>query len=98
MSTVKLFKFIGGEEIVTKVVEDTSTHYVVEDAVTLVYQQTENGVSTGFAPFMPYAKGKIEVTKTAIVAETENLEEKVLSEYTRIFSGIVIASANSIPQ
>ena len=97
MSDVKLFKLTSGEEILaTKMSSSNGTATVIEDAVTLVYHQTEQGsVSVGFSPFMPYHEGSIELFHSAIAAES-NAQEQVVAEYNRIFSKIVIAPANAI--
>ena len=101
MANIKLFKFVSGEEIIADI---TSTDldlggapksFTINDAVTLVYRPQEGGKMTvGFAPFMPYATGKIELLSSAIIAYSEP-QEDLLNEFNRIFgSGIVVAQAN----
>lgn len=96
MSDVKLVKLTSGEEIMYTQVALVDNATVVKDAVTLVYHQTEQGtVSVGFSPFMPYHDGTISINHTAVAAVSEP-QAQMLAEYTRIFSGIVLASADSI--
>lgn len=103
MSDVKLYKLVSGEEVLAKQVSDGSlsfsgdaTSIILEDAVTLVYQQTEKGqMSVGFAPFMPYADGSITLYTTSIASVAEP-KQQIRNEYTRIFTGIVVASPGSI--
>lgn len=95
MSKLMLYKLVSGEELVGEVVQ-TSEHSVeVKNAVTLVYQQMAEGkMSVGFAPFMPYAEGKIEIRNSAIAAAAPPTDQ-IANEHMRVFSGIVIASAGS---
>lgn len=96
MSEVKLFKLISSEEIVADVIALNDGVYQIQDAVMLVHQDNGNGqVSTGFAPFMAYASGTIELNRSA-VASCADVQTNVLNEYKRIFSKIVIAPAGSI--
>lgn len=96
MSDVKLIKFTSGEEILCTQISVGDSATVVKDAVTLVYHQNEQGsVSVGFSPFMPYHEGSIALWHNSIAAVSDP-QAQILSEYTRIFSGIVIAPAGSI--
>lgn len=96
MSDIKLAKLTSGEEIMYTEVSVGDGATVIKDAVTLVYHQTEQGtVSVGFSPFMPYHDGTIAIWHNAIAAVSEP-QAQMLAEYTRVFSGIVLASADSI--
>jgi hypothetical protein len=96
MSDVKLAKLTSGEEIMYTEISVGDGATVIKDPVTLVYQQTEQGnVSVGFSPFMPYHDGSIAIWHNAISA-VSTPQKQLLSEYTRIHSGIVLASAGSI--
>ena len=96
MSDVKLVKLTSGEEIMYTQISVGDSATVVKDAVTLVYHQTEQGtVSVGFSPFMPYHDGTIAIWHNSIAAVSEP-QAQMLAEYTRVFSGIVLASAGSI--
>jgi len=94
MSDIVLYKLVGGEEILAKQVSVGETATVIEDAVTLVYHQTEKGVSVGFAPFMPQSDGTITLWHQGITAVGKPTEQ-VIREHIRIFSGIEIASPGS---
>lgn len=85
-----LYKFVGGEEVLAKEVKSDDTTIVIDDCVTLVYHQSEKGVSVGFAPFMPQSEGKITIFKNTISAIAEP-NDQMVREHTRIFSGIVLA-------
>lgn len=94
--TVKLFRLNTGEEIIADVFNTYADHFEVKDAVTIVYQQVSNDqMSAGFAPYMPYAKGNIELQKHAIAATAE-VADKLMGEYNRIFSKIQIVPAGAI--
>jgi hypothetical protein len=98
MADIKLIKFASGEEIICTLVSETETTKSVKQAVTLVYRPQEGGkMTTGFAPHMPYSEGQITIHNTAIQGIAD-VAQDVYNEYNRIFgSGIVVASANSIP-
>lgn len=93
-NNVKLYKLVSGEEVVAEEVKVSEGVTVIDNAVALVYHQTEKGVSVGFAPFMPQGDGKIELWHSAIAAVCDP-NEKVKSEHLRIFTGIVLASAGT---
>ena len=95
MSDIVLYKLVGGEEILAKQVSVGETVTVIEDAVTLVYHQVKEGVSVGFAPFMPQSEGTIALWHQGIAA-VGRPSEQVIREHIRIFSGIQIATAGSI--
>lgn len=91
MNNLMLYKLISGEEVVGVLKENTDTTIKLDNAVTLVYHQVDEGkMSVGFAPFMPYAAGDVTIQKTAIAAESAP-KEQIAQEHTRIFSGIVLA-------
>jgi hypothetical protein len=98
MHDIKLFKLISGEEIIAKVTSFrtvSGNEYVLEDVVSLVYQPTNDGrMTTGFAPFMPYAEGEIALNQSAVVSSTSELKQQILDEYNRVFSKIQIAPAS----
>lgn len=96
MSEIKLYKLASGEEIIAKAVSTKSGVIEIEDSVSLVYHQVDNGrMSVGFAPFMPYAGDKVTLRESAVAAESVP-NDQILQEYNRVFSNIVIAPANSI--
>lgn len=97
MSDLKLFKLLSGEDVLAKVKSETDATFEIEDSVLLVMHPTKDGqsMSVGFAPFLPYSEGGIVLQKTALAAVTTP-NDQLRSEHLRIFSGIVLASANSM--
>ncbi len=95
MSEIVLYKLSSGEEILATQVTVGETATVIDDIVSLVYHETDKGVSVGFAPFMPQHEGTITIWHNSILA-TAYPNAQVKSEYQRIFSKIVIAPASSI--
>lgn len=94
--TIKVFKLISGEELIGGVTAGSDAGYFVEDAATIMLQQTEKGIGVGLAPYMPYADGKVYLFKHAIASEAEPAVA-MRNEYSRMFgSGIEIASAGSV--
>ena len=99
MANIKLFKLMSGEEVLAEVVSEpsyTSNKYDLKNCIRIVYYDTGKGVSTGFAPFLPMsADEQISIKESSVLVEVTPKDE-VLAEYTRIFSGIVIPTNQSI--
>ena len=95
MNELILYKLTSGEEVVAKQAAIKTDTVVIEDAVTLVYHQVGEGkMSVGFAPFMPYAEGTIELNKSSIAAFSPP-KDQIAQEHMRVFSGIVLAPPGS---
>lgn len=94
---IKLFKLVTGEEIIAKVIKSNATEHILEDAVSLVYQSTNDGrMTAGFAPYMPYAEGSIFLNPTTVISSTDQIKDKVIEQYHRVFSDIILAPAGAI--
>lgn len=92
MSTLKMFKLTSGEEVLAKVMAINENSYEIENAVSLMFTQDNTGkVTTGFAPFMPHAEGRIKLHHSAIASEaTPN--KQISNEHLRVFSDIVLSN------
>lgn len=96
-NTITLFKLSTGEEILAKVLQSNQNDFTIDNVVSLVYQPTEDGrMTAGFAPYMPYSDGPITLNRIAIISYTEQIKDKVIEQYRRVFSDIVIAPAGSV--
>jgi hypothetical protein len=95
MSEVVMYRLTNGDEVVAEQVSVGSDATIINDAVALVYHQTDKGVSVGFAPFMPQSDGTVSLWHNGISAISKP-NEQVLKEYNRIFSKIEIVPAGSI--
>ncbi len=94
--TTKVYKLINGEEIIAEVFNYYDRHIELKNPATIVMQQTAQGMGVGLAPYMPYAKGNVDLYRQSIASEAEP-DVKMENEYSRIFgSGIQIATAGSI--
>jgi hypothetical protein len=94
--TIKVFKLINGEEVISEVTSTSEAGYFLENPASIQLQQTAQGVGVGIAPYMPYAKDKIYLYKHAIASES-SADDKMENEYRRVFgSGIQVVSAGSI--
>jgi len=90
--TTKVYKLINGEEIIAEVFNYYDRHIELKNPATIVMQQTAQGMGVGLAPYMPYAKGNVDLYRQSIASEAEP-DVKMENEYSRIFgSGIQIAS------
>ncbi len=94
--TIKVFKLINGEEVISEVTSTSEAGFFLENPASIQLQQTAQGVGVGIAPYMPYAKDKIYLYKHAVASEA-SADEKMENEYRRVFgSGIQVVSAGSI--
>ena len=89
--TIKVYKLINGEEIITKVTGEEGDVISTENPATIVMQDQGGGrVGLGMAPYMPYIESKkVSIAKSAI-ASYGVPDDKLVNEYNRIFgSGII---------
>ena len=96
--SVKVVRLVSGEDVIADVEKDHHG-YMLNNPAQIMVQQTQDGrVGAAFAPFAPYAKdNKVRIFDDGVIGEME-LDIKLINEYNRIFgSGIMIASANEIP-
>ena len=94
--TIKVFKLINGEELISEVSSGSDAGYYLENPAVIQLQQTAQGVGVGIAPYMPYSKDKIYLFKHALASEAD-ADDRMENEYRRVFgSGIQVVSAGSI--
>jgi hypothetical protein len=97
--TVKAYRLSSGEDIIAEI-EVHPLGYWFNNPAQVIVQQTQDGrVGAAFAPFAPFAKdNKVLIYKAGVIGEME-IDIKMVNEYNRIFgSGIVVATADEIPQ
>ena len=95
MSIITL-KLTNGDDVITKILEETDTTFITENPAYLAIQQTENGKSgVSIAPFAPTSPdGKVRILKSGVSA-TWDVDEKLATEYERIFFPGKIQLVNS---
>ena len=89
--TIKVIRFISGEDVVATVTSQDDNKIVLDKPLTIVYKPAGEGqVSIGFGAFMPYADptSPIELNVSAIAGIIEPMSSLV-NEYQRIFSPII---------
>lgn len=98
--TVKAFRLVTGEDIISKVKETLQPN---NDSVTLdnpaqiILQRNGDNVGVALAPYMPLIAGDVIIHNTAIVSQGIP-DTQLENEYNAKFgSGIVIAPANAVP-
>lgn len=94
--TVKLFRLITGEDLISKVKSETDTAYTLDAPAVIMLQDNGDKVGVGIAPYMPMIEGNIYLYKDNVVADgSPNIQLE--NEYNvRFGSGLVVASAGSI--
>lgn len=92
---VVLFKLVTNEEIIAKIVDLGTDIIELDETVAVVYQQTEKGLSSGFAPFMPHSDGIVKLSRSAIVS-IGKVHPDVLKNYNTLFSNIVVPNSKLV--
>lgn len=92
---VVLFKLVTNEEIIAKIVDLGTDIIELDDTVAVVYQQSEKGLSSGFAPFMPHSDGTVKLSRSAIVG-IGKVHPDVLKNYNTLFSNIVVPNSKLV--
>jgi len=96
--TVKVFRLVTGEDIISQVKEtlQETDKVTLKDPAQIVLQRQGEQVGVAIAPFLPLIGSDIIINKHAIVAEGSP-DQQLENEYNVKFgSGIVVAS--SIPK
>lgn len=95
--TIKCFKLITGEEVISDVEIDQEGYRLSSPALVILQQNPDGRYGVGLAPFMTYAES-IVMKPDSVVVEAD-VNSQLENEYRRIFgSGIVVASAGSLPK
>lgn len=91
--TVKAFKLLSGEDIISEISNGDREVFVLKNPAVIVVQRAEGGqVGVGLQPYTPFAEGYVTLYRSSLIAEFE-ADINLVNEYNRIFgSGIVIAN------
>jgi len=90
---IRIFKMITGDEIIAKVVEETTDEFLVEKALHLV--QGQQGIQ--FAPYLILADPdkQFSINKNLVPANAPPVD-KLVTQYLSLTSGIQIQQKGSI--
>lgn len=91
-------KMIGGDDLIGKVLNETTETIEMEHPAAIVIQRDQSGkMGVGLAPWAPFAEsGRVTLFKNAIAARC-NIDSALENEWSRLFgSGIQIASAATL--
>lgn len=96
--TVKVFKLISGEEVISEVSSTSDAGWFLEKPATIMLQQNSQGnVSVGIAPYMPYAENQKVYLHKIAVASDGTPDPNLKNEYNRIYgSGLITAPASAL--
>lgn len=89
---IKLLKLTTNEEVICELVDvsqEDQDFVTIKNAVTIVYKQVGEGLSSGFSPFMPHSEGDIQLNANCILA-IGVLHPDVLNSYNNLFSNIIV--------
>jgi hypothetical protein len=96
MSNVKAVKLLTGEEIIAEILEENSSIVKIQNPLALIAQRGQQGPTLGLMPWMPYLKGELKLSQSAIVL-VEEVDEELKNEYNRIFgTGLLVPSKQLI--
>lgn len=85
---IKYVKLLSGEDFIAKSLpnEDTLTHFCFKNGLGLA--QSQQGV--GLREFLPFSDGeKFEVLKTAVVIQTDAMEQ-LKAQYNQMFGELIV--------
>ena len=91
-------KVIGGDDLIGKVLNETTETIEMEHPAAIVIQRAPDGkAAVGLAPWVPFAEsGRVTLFKSSIAARC-NIDSALENEWSRLFgSGIQIASAATL--
>ena len=98
---ILLYKFVSGEEVIAKCIEEEDGRLTLKNPTILV-PDPQNPGQLGFAPWFPFAEkgennkdSKVYINADHILATAEPLENIVRS-YREVYGEIQIATANVI--
>ena len=96
--TVKVFKLISGEEVISQVTKESVTGWALDKPASIMLQQNSQGnVSVGIAPYMPYAENQKVFLHIHAVASDGEPDPNLKNEYNRIYgSGLITAPASAL--
>lgn len=80
--TVKVFKLINGEEIISEIFNYHHQTVELKKPAKIVVQQTAQGMGVGLDPYMPYVDGTVHLHRTVIASEGDPVEQ-MKNEYSR---------------
>lgn len=97
--TVKVFRMLTGEDIISTVKEslspEVSDKVILQDPAQIILQKNGDQVGVAIAPYLPLIDSDVSVYKTSIVAEGIP-DQALINEYNVKFgSGLVVA--NTMP-
>lgn len=88
----KIIRLSTGEFLMADVETDTGDSLVLRDPVVLMITKEE----VGFAAFNPFGVDDTIILNAQHVLYTTDPQDDLVAEYTRIFSRIQIAAANTL--
>lgn len=92
MSNVKIVKFMSGQEVIGKVIDESSTRVVVESPLTLQPMRNGETVSLGLMPFSWGGKADAVAFNAAHILCIMDAEDELATQYLAGLSGL------SVPQ
>lgn len=89
--SVKLVRFINGDELIGECKYGSESVNITNPLQIIVVPSQNNQSGIAMAPFMPYSATKtFEFNPDTVMTMCDPVDQ-MLAEYTRVFSGIVIA-------
>ena len=98
MLNIKIIILLSGQQIIGKVINETSTKLTLEaPAVLMMTGDSEEKMRLGLAPFAPYSADKVVEFNLQTITATIEPAESLANEYNRLFgSGLVTAKSQLI--
>lgn len=88
---IKLFKFISGEEIVAKIVQEERDGYRIKNPIQFVMQPSENGMNIIPMPWMQMSADKeMYIMSHSLALKPMTPEERIIEFYNHKFGEIIV--------
>lgn len=98
MSNVKVVKFVSGQEVISKVIDDNGNNLVLESPLTVQTMRTPEGLGIGLVPFSFASSAKQVVINRANILCVLEAEEQLASQYLAGLAGLTLSGTDGLPR
>jgi hypothetical protein len=100
MGTVKIIKFVSSQEVIARVIEESSTEIIVESPLTIQpLRSGETSMAIGLMPFTWAGDNKDTVAlNRAHVLCVMNPEDELKTQYLAALAGLTIPNGAATPK
>jgi len=97
MSNVKVVKFVSGQEVISKVIENEN-ELILESPLTVQAMRTQEGLGIGLVPFSFASSAKQVVINRSNVLCVLEAEDQLASQYLAGLAGLTLSGTDNLPR